>query len=65
MSCGIAAFYITPNGTQSVCKNFHEVSFDYIRNLVEIAMQKVLKTDKDALTRSALVNAFFHSKWLF
>lgn len=63
MACSIAAFYITPNGTQPTSRYFVEVSYDDIRELVEIATQKVL--ERDSVSQMAVVKAFFNSKWLF
>jgi len=63
MPCRIAAFYITPEGTQPTSRYFVEVSYDDIRELVEIATQKVL--ERDSVSQVAVVKAFFNSKWLF
>ena len=65
MECLIAAFYITPDGAPPASKNFVEVSYDDIREIVEISIQKVLEKDKDVVSTLAVVKAFFNSKWLF
>ena len=66
MRCIIAAFYITPGGTPPTSKNFVEVSYDDIREIVENSIQKALeKKDRDTESQLAVVKAFFNSKWLF
>lgn len=64
--CLIAAFYITPYGTPPASKNFVRVSYDDVREIVEISIQKALEEkDRDSESQLAVVKAFFNSKWLF
>jgi hypothetical protein len=65
MTCLIAALYITPFGTPPASKNFVRVSYDDIREIVEISIQKAIEKDKDSASQLAVVKAFFNSKWLF
>lgn len=74
MTCSIAALYITPYGTPPASKNFVRVSYDNVREIVEISIQKALKEleekawdseSRDSESQLAVVKAFFNSKWLF